>query len=97
MTPTEENLKRRKKYLSEKVYEEAGKGKKDSKFDYFTQTEEYPRAIRVAKCKSSSDNQATFDVLLFWRDGTEKWQRIVSVDVVKENSGWLIDRVSKQN
>ena len=62
--------------------------------DYFTATENYPKAFRVGSCKTESDNKATLQVLLFWRDDTKSEQREINVETVKVSDKWLISKVA---
>ena len=64
-----------------------------SEFDYFTATDNYPRAFRVGDCQSDRDDSATLGVLLLWRDDTATDQRKISVDVVRSGDKWLLDGV----
>ena len=94
MAPSAKNFERRKKYLSEKLLKTLGKPN-DSATDYFTQTDNYPKAFRAGKCMTTANDSASFEILLFWRDDDKDTQREISVEAVKENDSWLINRVSR--
>jgi hypothetical protein len=65
-----------------------------SKRDYFTDTEDPPKAFRVGECKAQPDN-ATLQVVLLWRDDSVSRQEEVKVQTVKTGDAWLIDKVSR--
>ena len=64
------------------------------KRDYFTDTEDFPKAFRVGTCKADGDT-VTLQVLLLWRDDQASKQEEVKVQTVKSGDSWLIDKVSK--
>jgi hypothetical protein len=90
--PSAENLKLREKFLSRKLFETLSASNETAK-DYFTGTDDYPRAFRVGSCEVVSPERTVLGVLLFWRDDTRSEQREVKVEAVKENEKWLIDKV----
>ena len=92
MTPSAENLEKQKKYLSASLKEKL-KTASGTKIDYFTQTDNYPKAFRAGKCVSSSNDKASFEILLFWRTDEKNSQREITVEAIKEEDGWLIDKV----
>ncbi|MEP6947494.1 MAG: hypothetical protein ABJA02_16365 [Acidobacteriota bacterium] len=94
MKMTADNLKIRESYMTPELYSSllaAG----DSKFDYFTATDDYPKAFRVGSCTSDSDTAATLQILLLWKDATRSEQKEVHADFVKKGDNWLIQSVSK--
>lgn len=92
MASSAEVVKEREKFLTvELAAKLAAAG--DSKTDYFTATDKYPRAFRVGECKVNSKQSTTFQVILLWRDDTRSEQREVSVEAVETNGKWLINRV----
>lgn len=93
MTPSAENLGKRKKFLSDALKKKLTENT-DSKTDYFTQTADYPKAFRVGKCETAGDDRASFEILLFWRTDEKDSQREIDVEVVRENDNWQISRVS---
>jgi len=95
MAPSAESLEKRKKFLSAKLRESL-KPESETKTDYFTQTDNYPKAFRAGKCSGSSKDRASFEVLLFWRTDEKNTQREITVEAVKENDSWLIDKVSSE-
>ena len=52
------------------------------------------KAFRVGECSSDSDEKATLQVLLLWRDDTKNEQKQVYVEAVKVGEEWLINKVS---
>ena len=93
MSFSENNLQKRKKYLSSDLLTELDK-KNESKTDYFTQTYAYPKAFRVGKCTASAENSTSFEVVLFWRTNEESIQKEIIVETTKERDKWLINSVS---
>ncbi len=96
MTPSIENLDERKKFLSTRLIENL-KQLTPTKMDYFTQTEDYPKAFRAGKCETIDTKRASFKVLLFWRTNDENIQREITVESVNEGDEWLIDTVKPNN
>lgn len=92
MLPSADNLKAREKFLSPKLFDEL-KNQTETKRDYFTQTDDYPKAFRVGGCEIVSDKQTIFEVVLFWKTETRSEQRTVKVETFKENENWLIEKV----
>ncbi len=92
MRPSPENLKLREKYLSSELFESLSR-RPESPKDYFTATENYPKAFRIGTCEVISADATRLQVLLFWRDDTKSEQKEVTVEVVKADDKWLIDDV----
>lgn len=89
-----ENLKQREKFLTADLrrylYEQ-----KEGGNDYFTQTEDYPKAFRVGTCKIiEPDKRVNFQVLLFWKDENRNEQKEVNVEIVRRNDEWLVNKVA---
>jgi hypothetical protein len=93
MKPSAENLKLREKFLSKELFKTLSASNETPK-DYFTATEDYPKAFRVGECKTIAPDRTVFGVLLFWKDDERSDQRKVEVEAVKENGNWSIDKVS---
>ncbi len=93
MKMTADNLNVRESYLTPELHNSlAAAG--DSKFDYFTATDNYPKAFRVGSCTSDAEDKATLQVVLLWRDDTRSDQKEVYADVVKSGDNWLVQKVS---
>jgi len=94
MAPAQENLKVREKFLTADLFNQLGLSN-EQKIDYFTNTEIHPKAFRVGECSSELKDNATLQVLLFWRNDEkyESQQREVHVDAVKIGDKWLINKV----
>lgn len=93
MKPARENLKQREKFLTGDLKQYLSNQTEAVK-DYFTQTEDYPKAFRVGTCKIAEPNKrVNFQILLFWKDATRDEQREVSVETVNNNGDWLINKV----
>ena len=94
MRPSAENLKAREQFLTSELIRSLSASAETAK-DYFTATDNYPKAFRVGECTSGSDDKATFQVLLLWRDDTKSEQREVHVETVKIGDHWLINNVAE--
>ena len=92
MRPSAENLKARERFLTNELTGSLSASNETAK-DYFTATENYPRAFRVGTCASESNDKAILQVVLLWRDDTKSDQKEVKVEAVKDNGKWLINKV----
>jgi len=92
MRPSAETLKARERFLTSELISELAAPTETAK-DYFTATEDYPKAFRVGECTSGSDDKVIMQVLLLWRDDTRNEQKEVHVETVKVGDTWLINRV----
>lgn len=94
MQPTAENLKQRERFLTSELIKdlsEANAGK-----DPFTLTDDFPKAFRVGGCKVvESQRHVSFGVLLFWRTDDRNEQREISLEAVRENGRWLVNKISE--
>ncbi len=88
-----ENLKRREKFLSGSLKQELEKQTFSTTKDYFTATDDFPKAFRVGGCKVEDGNKTVFRVLLFWKDDQRDEQKEIQVEAIKENNNWLINKV----
>jgi hypothetical protein len=93
MRPSPESLKAREQFLTTDLARERS-GSPATAIDYFTGTDNYPKAFRVGSCTSEADGRATLQVLLLWRDDTKSAQKEVHVDTLKADDRWLISKVS---
>lgn len=93
MKPSEEYLDRRAKFLSSSLKQQL-EGEIESAKDYFTQTEDYPKAFSVGACETVSPEKTDFDVLLFWKDNKQTEQRKIKVEMINQNGDWLVNRVN---
>ena len=93
MHPSKENLKAREQFLTNELIATLSASNETS-IDYFTETDVYPKAFRVGSCTSDSDDKATLQVLLLWRDDTKSEQKEVHVETIKTGNAWLINKVS---
>lgn len=92
MMPSPENLKAREKFLTSRLFQELS-AVTEQKKDYFTATEDYPKAFRVGECTADSETKATLQVVLLWRNDTRSEQREVQVEAVNSGGNWLINKV----
>ncbi len=90
---TRENLAAREKFLSSQL--KANLSQKDeSATDYFTQTDDYPKAFRVGGCEVvEPEKRVNFGVLLFWKTDVRSEQKEIHVEAVNENGKWSVDKV----
>ncbi len=95
LKPNLENLKKSENLLTQRLFEELN-NQNETANDYFTQTDDYPKAFRVGGCEVVSQNKTVFEILLFWKDDTRNEQREIKVETVKENEKWLIDKVGNK-
>lgn len=98
MHSTVENVQRREKFLTPELTSQllldVMQGRLSGK-DYFTDTEDFPKAFRVGECKVvEPGNRVQFRVLVFWKDDERTEQKPLFVYVEKENDNWLIDSIS---
>lgn len=93
MNPAEGNLEKREKYLTESLKRELVQ-RSETATDYFTQTDDYPKAFSVGSCEAVSPDKTLFDVLLFWKDDTRTEQREIKVELVKQDGRWLLNKVN---
>lgn len=94
MTPSAENLSAREKYLTPELKGRMNDGTFGSR-DYFTDSEQFPKAFRIGTCELSSAGSANLQVVLFWRNEMESRQEEVHVRMILKDGSWLIDNVSK--
>lgn len=95
MRPSPENLNLREKFLTKELTGRLSSSTETAK-DYFTATENFPKAFRIGSCDSVSSEKTVFQVLLLWRDDDKNVQREVKVEMVRESDKWLINRVTDQ-
>jgi hypothetical protein len=92
LKPSKENLQERARFLSNELNRELA-AQTETATDYFTRTDDYPKAFRIGECKVADENKAVFQVVLFWRDDTRTEQREVKVEAVRQQGNWLINRI----
>ncbi|MEO7539721.1 MAG: hypothetical protein ABIV21_06820 [Pyrinomonadaceae bacterium] len=90
---TPENIRQRESFLTQELTN-ALEASPESATDYFTATDQYPKAFRVGSCTSVSDDKATLQILLLWKDDTKSDQKEVHVDAVRDGDKWLISKVT---
>jgi len=90
---TAENLRQREKFLSGKLIENLSRND-ESATDYFTATDDYPKAFRIGSCAVvESEKRVSLGVVLFWKTDARSEQREINVEAVKENDRWLVNKV----
>ena len=69
----------------------------ESASDYFTATDDYPKAFRVGSCETVEPNKkVNMQIVLFWKSDTRSEQREVHVEVINVNDNWLINKVESK-
>jgi hypothetical protein len=91
MKPSEDYLKRREKFLTTDLKNLIAQNLSDKR-DYFTATDDYPRAFRVGSCEVVAPDKTLFGFLVFWKDDIRNEQREIKIEAVKENDRWLINK-----
>ncbi len=92
MKLSKENLQKSEQFLTDELKQNLASQAESSK-DYFTATDDYPKAFRVGECSVGSENIVVFQVVLFWKDDSRSEQRDIKVETVKRNGKWLINKV----
>ncbi|MDQ2746758.1 MAG: hypothetical protein M3T96_05810 [Acidobacteriota bacterium] len=95
MQPSEAYLKLRERFLTADLKDLVSKNLADKR-DYFTATDDYPKAFRIGECRIAAPGKTVFGVLLFWKTDTRTEQREVTVETVKQDNKWLVDKVLQQ-
>jgi hypothetical protein len=93
MKPSKENLQKREKFLTDALNRALAAPETETATDYFTQTNDYPKAFRIGECAAANETRTVFQVVLFWKDDARSEQREVKVETVKQNGKWLINSV----
>jgi hypothetical protein len=93
MQPSVENIRAREPFLTRELVNTLS-ASNGTKRDYFTATEDYPKAFRAGECKVISDDKATLQILLLWKDDTKSDQKEVQVEAVRDGDKWLINKVT---
>ncbi len=90
---TKVNLKQREKYLTNELKQQL-ESQPESAIDYFTATDDYPKAFRLGDCETvEPGKKVNIQVVLFWKSETRSEQKEVRVEVVKQNDNWLVNKV----
>ena len=93
MSTSAENLKARESFLTADLFKSLS-ASGETKKDYFTATDNYPKAFRVGECTVDTADQATLQVVLLWRSDSKSEQAEVNVKTVLVGGKWLISKVS---
>lgn len=94
LKPSTEKNKSLEKFLSKELFARLS-ASNETEVDYFTQTEDYPKAFRIGGCETVSPGKTNFEVLLFWRDEKRMEEQKIKVEALKENGNWLVNKVWK--
>ncbi len=95
MTPSAEYLEKREEYLSIDLIEQLPT-EFDSAKDYFTNSDDYPKAFRAGSCENAGKDKTKFEVLLFWRKNETNIQREIEVEAINQNDKWLVNKVTSK-
>ncbi|MFN6963814.1 MAG: hypothetical protein ACK4S4_08615 [Pyrinomonadaceae bacterium] len=93
MTPSGENLEARRRYLTDELYTSLAAAPAGA-LDYFTRSEDYPKAFQLGACEAKAAGRANVVVNLYWRANDQNLQREVTVEAVERDDKWLINSVS---
>jgi hypothetical protein len=93
MKPSHENLEARKGYLTDQLASQLQTSAAGTR-DYFTNSENYPKAFQVGTCKMVSPTQTEVTILLYWRENEQNQQREVTAELLKIGDKWLINKVT---
>jgi hypothetical protein len=87
-----ENLKAREKFLTPELI--ATLQKTTGEADVFTvNSTDYPKAFRVGACRVAAPDKTSVEVILFWKDDVRSEQKTISVEAVRRNEQWLVNRI----
>jgi hypothetical protein len=89
---SKENLQARGKFLTDELKRSLAT-QPEGATDYFTATDDYPKAFRVGECEAIDDKKTVFQIVFFWKTDTRNEQREVKVETIKQDDRWLINRV----
>lgn len=93
---TKENLKQREKFLTDNLKKQL-ENQPENAVDYFTATDDYPKAFRLGKCEVvEADKKVNIQIVLFWKTDTRSEQKEVQVETVKQNNNWLVNKVESK-
>jgi len=95
MRLTPANVRAREQFLTPRLVSRLVSMGEPAK-DYFTATENFPKAFRVGECSVNSAHSVTLQILLLWKDDTSSDQKEVRVVAFREGGMWLIDEVHGQ-
>lgn len=93
MKPSPEKLMLRAKYLTPELLKQL-ENSPMTDVDYFTATDDYPKAFSDGTCELIEPGRALFRVNLFWKDDNRSEQRELDVEAVKRGDSWLISKVT---
>ncbi|HEY0462334.1 MAG TPA: hypothetical protein VGC97_24590 [Pyrinomonadaceae bacterium] len=89
---SEENLKRREKYLTPEYFKSL-QGLQTESDVFTTGNSDFAKAFRVGGCKVVEPSKTNVEVLLFWKTDTRSEQKAINVEVVKQGDKWLINKI----
>ena len=93
---SKENLKQREKYLTDDLKKKL-ENQPESTVDYFTATDDYPKAFRLGKCSNvETEKKVNVQIVLFWKTDTRSEQKDIQVEVIKQNNDWLVNKVESK-
>jgi len=87
-----ENLKKREKFLTPEFFKSLQNLKTENDI-FTTNSTDLPKAFRVGKCEVVEPSKTDLEVLLFWKDDKRSEQKVIHVEVVKQNDKWLVNKI----
>ncbi|MGD9587536.1 MAG: hypothetical protein AB7Q37_09995 [Pyrinomonadaceae bacterium] len=82
----------RRQFITDGLFERAAAAEPGT--DPFTSgSADLPKAFRVGECRVLGPERTGFDVLLFWKDDVRSEQRTISIEAVRVNGRWLVDKI----
>jgi len=95
MSFSEEKLENKKKYLTDRFFDELRS--QQTQVDVFTTADmDFPKSFSVGKCSLIGPEKIEIDVLLLWkRENYESQQRLIKIELQKQNNVWLIDKIKR--
>lgn len=96
MKPSANNLEDIKQFLTDDLYAKLSTSQTGN-VDYFTQTDDYPKAFRLGKCAVvEGSDSVVLQIVLFWRDDDRSDQREVYVSAANVDGNWLVKEVKSE-
>ncbi len=89
---SQENLKKREKYLTPEFYKSL-ESVQTNDDPFTTNNDDFPKAFRVGGCRVVDPSKTEVEVLLFWKTDTRSEQKAITAEVVKQGDNWLINRI----
>lgn len=89
---SKEYLKSQERFLTPEFYKSLENLQTEDDI-FTTNSNDIPRAFRLADCKVIEPDKTNVEVLLFWKNDTESRQQKINAEVVKQADKWLINKI----